>query len=183
MRRIWSARRGPVVFVSACLFALAGCGGSDPGPVAPTTMHPGTAVTPTTSTPTLTTDPSVAAIAAVEKLIREYNLMLSSGTTERFRATFTRSCGFCLEDANSLDRIFRAGKTISGGGLRVTHLRVALAQHSLAVVEGDQRDSPAIVRLRGKVVDRFAGGTTSHLTWRVESVQGVWLIADESPVK
>ena len=173
-----------VVGLCWLLVFVAGCSGSEPSP-APTSRHPGTAATSTPTSPSA--DPTdiaaAAAIAAVNKLYAEYNAMLKSGSSASYRQTFTRACNFCLQDANTVDRISSEGQTISGGIIRTSRLRVALAEPRLAVVEGDQTDSPAVVRKAGNVVTRYAGGTTSHFTWRVELVDDAWLITDVSPVR
>jgi len=199
MRRMSPARRGPLDLVlyaavyavlgaATVLLAAAGltsCTGSDPGAAAPSSLHPGTAATPTTSTPSgnPTDLAGAAAIAAVQKLYAEYNRMLRSGSSAAYRKTFTTACTFCVQDALGIDRISSRGQTISGGTVIASGLRLALARTDLVVVEGDQTDSPAAVHKGGRVVTRFAGGAKTHLTWRVQLVADTWLVTDESPVK
>jgi len=187
MRRIWSARRGPVVYVSACLLiaGLAGCRGDDPGPAAPTTMHPGTAVTPTSSTPT--GDPSdiaaAAAIAAVQKLYAELNASLRSGITEAYRQAFTRQCSVCLGTANSIDRIHERRQRIVGGRFYVSKLVVVFNQSDRIIVQGVLRSDPLTVRAGAQVVDRDSGSSPTAFTWEAKPVGVGWAIASVEVLK
>jgi hypothetical protein len=142
-------------------------------------MHPGTAATPTTSTPTGDPTDIAAAIAAVRRLYAEYNAMLASGSSELYRKTFTKACSYCLGNANRVDRIHQRRQHVEGGAVKLSRLRVADVQRQFVVVEGTMTDSPVVVKDGDRVVDRFAGGTSVRFTWTVEPAGGGWLVSNE----
>jgi hypothetical protein len=185
MRRIWSARRGPVVFVSACLFALAGCRGSDPSPAAPNTMHPGTAVTPTTSTPT--GDPTdiaaAAAIAAVQRWKDAFNSSIRARSSAEYRTTFTNECTICRNDAKVTDAIYKKGERIVGGNFHVSDLRVVWNKADLVIVQGRFSADPLTVRKGTRVVDRDGGLKPFPFAWKVKPVSGQWLVTSVDALK
>jgi hypothetical protein len=181
MRRIWSARRGPVVFVSACLFALAGCGGSDPGPAAPTTMHPGTAVTPTSSTPTgdRTDMATAAAIAAVTRLYAEYNAALTSGNTTEYRKVFLRSCTYCERNARTIDSIARKGQSIVGGAFILSDMQFAAVQPKFVLVQGRLAQAKTRIVKGSTVIDTYPATRPRWIVWRAVMLKGAWVVSGE----
>ena len=185
MRRIWSARRGPVVFVSACLFALAGCSGSDPGPAAPTTMHPGTAVTPTSSTPTgdPTARAAAAAIAAVQRWKDAFNSSIRARSSAEYRTTFTNECSICRNDAKVTDAIYKKGERIVGGSFHVSELSVVWNKGGLVIVQGRLSADPLTVRKGTSVVDRDSGLKPFPFAWKVKPVSGQWLVTSVDALK
>jgi hypothetical protein len=163
---------------------LPACTGGSSSDV-PTPLHPGTAPTSTTATPTAipTEVAAAAAIAAVQRMYAEYNTMLQTLSSEKFRKTFAKSCAFCVGDADTIDDISRRSETIDGGVMRLLRYRVDYATDRVAIVEGDVKDSPATVLKGSQIVKRFAGGTTTQLTWRVEKQVTGWIITQENLVR
>jgi hypothetical protein len=188
MRRMSPARRGPlaaaVTALSAglaglvCCLSLGGCSGSDPGP-APTTMHPGTAATPTTATPSgnPTDIAAIAAIAAVQKLYAELNRSLTTGDTTSYRRTFTRACTLCLTDARVTDRLSAKDERVVGGGYRATELNAVYNQPGLVIVQGVLSEPPLVVMKGARVIARQGRLTETSFTWRAVPVNGTWLIS------
>ena len=187
MRRIWSARRGPVVYVSACLLiaGLAGCRGDDPGPAAPTTMHPGTAVTPTSSTPT--GDPTdiaaAAAIAAVQKLYADFQAMTVSGSSQGYRRDFTRACSACAANARFVDGLTRRGQRLVGSGFSVEGLKVVWNKPNVVLVQGRLSHPDFMIRGGGTVKGKIRALPVTAFAWRVVPVQDSWLIASAEALK
>jgi len=184
MRRIWSARRGPVVvLVSTCLLSggLAACRGDDPGPAHPTTMHPGTAVTPSTSTPT--GDPTdiayASAVAAVEKMYVEFNGALRSGRTTDYRTTFAKSCGYCQENARVIDTSTKHKRSVLGGQYTLTRMQKATIHGGDIYVQGWVSQAAARIVESGKTVQRFQAAQPFLVVWTVRQVHNTWIVTQE----
>jgi hypothetical protein len=190
MRRMSPARRGPLATaltaLSAglaglfCCLALGGCSGSDPGP-APTTMHPGTAATPTTATPSgnPTENAYASAIAAVEKMYVEYNLALRSGRTAAYRATFANTCGYCQQNAKFIDANTGRGRSIVGGQFTLTRMHKATIHESDIYVQGRASETAARIVESGKTIQRFKAAPSFLVLWTVRQIGEKWIVTKE----
>ena len=77
----------------------------------------------------------------------------------------------------------RAVNHLGGGRIALSHLRADYIDPPLVIVEGTVTDSPAVVRKDGKVVDRFAGGTSAKFSWHVEERPSGWLLTNEQVLR
>jgi hypothetical protein len=171
-----------VIGLSVLLLGVSGCSGSDPSPADPASAHPGTAP-PSTSAATPSQDPGQAAIAAVQRMFDAYNAMLKSGSSKAYRATFTKDCVDCASSAESIDAIFGSGKSINGGAISISHLRVVgvYADLKLVSVQGTVRQAASTIRKNGRVVDHFVSITTS-VVWNISEDPGDWLVSRSTDV-
>jgi hypothetical protein len=164
---------------AALLVGLAGCSGSgDPG-ADPSTPHAGTAPPSPTASSTPTQDAGQAAIAAVQRMFAAYNAMLKSGSSKAYRATFTKACVECASDAAAVEAIWRRGRTVRGGNLSVTSLRLVGVYLDLRLtsVQGTVGQR-AISIMRGhKVVDSVPAFSGAAVVWNVSEVGGTWLVS------
>jgi hypothetical protein len=187
MRRMSSARRGPlataVSAVVACLL-VAGCSGSDSAAV-PTPMHPGTAATSTTATPSgnPTDIAAAAAIAAVQKLYAELNTSVETGRVTGYRATFTPECLTCVRDERAIAKIYKSGGRITGGTYRVNALAVVWNKSDLIIVQGQLSAEPLVVRRGGRVVERDPALKPFSFVWKVKPIHEAWLVTEVQALK
>jgi hypothetical protein len=168
-----------VIGLSVLLLGVSGCSGSGPSPADPTSAHPGTAPGSPSASATPTQDPGQAAIAAVQRMFDAYNAMLKSGSSKAYRATFTKDCQDCLNDANTAEAIFGRHQSIEGGAYVLTDLVVDHFYPDLKVVTLEGLVSQSSVRIidHGRVIDHFAGFKHMPVGWNVSHVNGQWLVS------
>ena len=129
-----------VALAASIVLALgASCDGGDPSPTSLPTISPPSITTPPTTSPAPTPNPSPTPTpptlpasaradspAGAESFARFWLTTLDyaykTGDTKPFRALGT--CAGCTSLANSIDKLFRNGGTVTGGTLKVVVTRV-----------------------------------------------------------
>lgn len=122
------------------VLAVSGCGGDDPSPTSvPTQVPPSLTATPSSAPPTTTpaptptpTPPPLPAAArqdtptGAESFARHWLVTLDyaykTGDTQPFRAL--GRCSGCVSLANSIDKLYADGGSVTGGMLSATETRV-----------------------------------------------------------
>jgi hypothetical protein len=172
-----------VIGLSVLLLGVSGCSGSGSPSADPTSAHPGTAPGSQSASATPTQDPGQAAIAAVQRMFDAYNAMLKSGSSKAYRATFTKDCADCASSAESVEAVFGKGRSITGGSISISHLRVigAYPDLKLVSVQGTVHQAASTVRKNGTVVDHYVPVTTS-VVWNISEDPGDWLVSRSTDV-
>jgi hypothetical protein len=175
---------------------LGGCNSSEPGDpsagATTTASSPtssgasGTAgATATATSPVRAVTNDLAAKAAVTQLhiyYAEYNLMLTSGVSERFRQTFARSCRQCVLDAARIDRFESRGQRVEGGICTLSKLRVTEVHREVVVVQGVLSETSMRVLSGDRVVNRFPAMPPTKMSWTASQATGGWLVIRADPV-
>jgi hypothetical protein len=128
----------------------------------------------------------LAAAAAVTQLhiyYAEYNLMLTSGMSDRFRQTFARSCRECGLDAARIDRIQSRGERADGGICTLSRLRVTEVHREVVVIQGVLRQTELRVMSGKSVLNRSAALPPTRMSWTVSKAAGSWLVIRAEPVR
>jgi hypothetical protein len=167
---------------------LAGCGGGDASddagaagglPSSTTTGAPTTTSSPTPSASATVHPNELAAAGAltqVQIMYAQYNLMITTGSSERYRETFTPACVLCRSDAIFVEVTAAKDRQVRGGICTVSHLKVMAVRKDTVVIEGLLSETPAKV-LDGKVlVKRLPGQADTKMTWIASNASGAWLI-------
>lgn len=199
------SRRQPAL--KACLLALialvvaaclGGCSNSsepsDPSASSTTATSTTTSPDPSpsaTATPTATSTAHVdendlaAASAATQIHIyyAEYNLMLTTGSSDRFRQTFARSCRECALEAARIERIQERGQRVEGGICTLSRLRATAVHREVVVVEGFLTETASRVLSGNRVDNTFAGMVRTKMSWTVSKAAGTWLVIRAEPVR
>jgi hypothetical protein len=175
---------------------LGGCSKSEPGDpsagatttssTSPTSPAPSTTATPTATSTARADANDLAAAAAVTQIhimYAEYNLMLTSGSSDRFRQTFARACRECIFEAARIERIEDRGQRIEGGICTLSHLRATAIHREVVVVEGILSETPFLVLSGNRVVNRFPGLPATKMSWTVSKATGTWLVIRAEPVR
>jgi len=186
------ARRGPLLLALTTVLAaaLAGCSGaSDAGPPPPGATSTGATADPvaTPSGSPTATDPTTAAldprdlaakaaVTQVQILYAEYNLMLSSGMADRYRATYARACSACTREAQRVMRIAQRGQRIVGGICTVSNLHAIEIHSKTVIVRGKFAESAARVMDGDTVVNRQPAVPPTTMTWTLSNAAGRWLV-------
>jgi hypothetical protein len=178
---------------------LGGCSSSEPGDpsagattaTSPTTGSDPTANTSRTATPTATSTARIdanqlaaaAAVTQIHIMYAEYNVMLTSGSSERFRQTFARACKPCVQEAAGIERIQDRGQRVEGGIFTLSRLRATAIHREVVVVEGILSETPSRVTSGNRVVARFPGMKPTKMSWTVSKATGTWLVSRAEPVR
>jgi hypothetical protein len=107
-----------------------------------------------------------------------YNAMLKSGSSKAYRATFTKGCEPCEEDAQTIESVFAKRNTIENGFYSVDKLTITgrFSHSMLITVQGVVSAEAATVRHGSRTVDHFSGFSSMPVGWSVSEVRGRWLV-------
>ena len=160
---------------------------SDPSSTSPTSTPAATSTASPTATSTARIDANALAAAAAETQIHiyyaEYNLMLTSGTSERFRQTFARACRECVLEAARFERIQARGQRIEGGICTLSRLRATAIHREVVVVQGILSQTPSRVMSGNRVDNRFPAMPPTRMSWTASKATGTWLVIRADPVR
>jgi hypothetical protein len=117
------------------------------------------------------------AMAAAQTYIAELDRAFVSRSTVAFRTRFEPGCVICEQDADMIDGWLAAGRTVQGGALTYSEVRVVRwddANHLL--LSGQMTTAPSTIKdASGKVVERYAGGV-GLVYIPMARVGGTWLV-------
>jgi hypothetical protein len=122
-----------------------------------------------------------AAVTQVQIMYAEYNLMLATGTADRFTDTFARACTVCTREAQRVLRIRARGQVIVGGICTVSHLRAVEIHSKTVVVRGRLATTEARIMAGKSLINTVSPMEPTTVTWTLSNGSGRWLIY-RSPV-